>query len=89
MGATIRVELNKGKLKEIERSSKENIRQSLGEIISWRTVGTITTVAVSYIITGTMALVFYIRGIELVSKMELYFFNERTWNTIKWENDKY
>ena len=52
--------------------------------VSWRVVGTITTVTISYILTGTLALAFSIGGIELISKMVLYFFHERTWNNIKW-----
>ena len=63
---------------------QENIKRSLVKTISWRAVGTITTVTISYIITGTMALAFSIGGIELVSKMVLYFFHERAWNNIKW-----
>lgn len=67
-----------------EQASSENIKRSLVKTISWRAVGTITTVAISYIITGTMALAFSIGGIELVSKMVLYFFHERAWEKIKW-----
>ena len=71
-------------LKKDERVSSENIKRSLVKTISWRAVGTITTVSISYIITGTMALAFSIGGIELISKMALYFFHERAWETIKW-----
>lgn len=63
---------------------KENIKRTLLKTISWRVVGTLATVAISYVITGTLALAFSIGGIELVSKMALYFFHERAWNTIKW-----
>jgi len=63
---------------------QENIKRSIVKTISWRVVGTVATVTISYIITGTMALAFSIGGIELVSKMILYFFHERTWNNIKW-----
>ena len=63
---------------------QENIKRSLVKTISWRAVGTLTTVAISYALTGTLALAFSIGGIELVSKMALYFFHERAWNNIKW-----
>jgi len=63
---------------------QENIKRSILKTISWRAVGTLATVTISYIITGTLALAFSIGGIELVSKMVLYFFHERAWNTIKW-----
>ena len=73
-------------LKKIENAegSQENIKRSIVKTISWRVVGTIATVTISYLITGTLALAFSIGGIELVSKMVLYFFHERTWNNIKW-----
>ncbi|WP_394345928.1 DUF2061 domain-containing protein [Gelidibacter sediminis] len=64
--------------------SKENIKRTLLKTISWRVVGTLATVVISYVITGTLALAFSIGAIELVSKMALYFFHERAWNTIKW-----
>ncbi|WP_282069079.1 DUF2061 domain-containing protein [Olleya namhaensis] len=71
-------------LEREEVAPSENIKRSLVKTISWRAVGTITTVAISYIITGTMALAFSIGGIELISKMVLYFFHERAWEKIKW-----
>ncbi|MBJ7880297.1 DUF2061 domain-containing protein [Gelidibacter salicanalis] len=64
--------------------TKENIKRTLLKTISWRVVGTLATVVISYVITGTLALAFSIGAIELVSKMILYFFHERAWNTIKW-----
>lgn len=71
-------------LEKDEQASSANIKRSLIKTISWRAVGTITTVVISYVITGTMALAFSIGGIELVSKMVLYFFHERAWEKIKW-----
>ncbi len=84
METTLNEGLAAEKLKKNDSSSQENIKRSLLKTVSWRAVGTITTVTVSYIITGTMALAFSIGGIELVSKMVLYFFHERAWNNIKW-----
>lgn len=64
--------------------SNENIKRTVMKTISWRIVGTLATVVISYGITGTLALAFSIGAIELVSKMALYFFHERAWTTIKW-----
>lgn len=69
---------------ERRQKSDEKLKRSLAKTISWRIVGTIDTVLISWLITGTLALAFSIGAIELVSKMVLYFFHERTWNTIKW-----
>ncbi len=65
-------------------STQENIKRSIAKTISWRIVGTIDTVIISYLITGTLALAAAIGGVELITKMVLYFFHERTWNNIKW-----
>lgn len=52
--------------------------------LSWRTVGTLDTILISWIVTGELTLAFSIGSIELVTKMVLYFFHERVWNKIKW-----
>lgn len=84
MENVIQADLNMKKRDEVSGASQENIKRSLLKTISWRAVGTLATVAISYALTGTLALAFSIGGIELVSKMILYFFHERAWNNIKW-----
>ena len=64
--------------------SEDKLKRSLAKTISWRVIGTLDTVLISWIITGTLALAFSIGAVELVSKMGLYFFHERAWNNIKW-----
>ena len=63
---------------------EEKLKRSLAKTVSWRIVGTVATIIISYIITGTLALAFSIGIIELISKLVLYFFHERAWNKIKW-----
>ena len=62
----------------------EDVKRSLVKTLSWRIIGTIDTTIVAYIITGTVTHAITIGGIELVSKMVLYYFHERGWNKIKW-----
>lgn len=64
--------------------SEEKVKRSLAKTVSWRILGTLDTVIISYLITGTMRLALSIGLIELVSKMVLYFFHERMWNKINW-----
>ncbi len=45
--------------------------------ITWRVVGTIDTILLSFIITGSIKTGFTIGSIELFTKMILYFFHER------------
>ena len=66
-----------------DRQSERPIR-SIVKSISWRAVGTLDTILISWMITGHIKTAFSIGGIELVTKMLLYFFHERVWNNIKW-----
>lgn len=64
--------------------SDDNKWRSIAKTISWRAVGTIDTILISWLITGTLNLALSIGLVELVSKMLLYYFHERAWNKIKW-----
>jgi len=77
---------NKKKTEESFETVKnsETATRSIVKSISWRLVGTIDTFVISWVITGKVALALSIGSIELVTKMVLYFFHERFWNTIKW-----
>lgn len=66
-----------------DKNSETPVR-SIVKSISWRAVGTIDTIFISWMITGQVKTAFSIGGIELVTKMLLYFFHERLWNGIKW-----
>ena len=62
---------------------KEKAYRSVIKTISWRVLGTIDTIVISYFITGSLVMAASIGSIEVVTKMVLYYFHERTWNTIK------
>lgn len=66
-----------------DKSSEKPMR-SVVKSLSWRAVGTIDTILISWLVTGTLSLAFSIGAIELVTKMMLYFFHERLWNVISW-----
>ena len=63
---------------------RETLKRSLLKTISWRVIGSLDTVVIAYLITNEVNDALTIGGIELISKMVLYFFHERTWNTIPW-----
>jgi uncharacterized membrane protein len=48
--------------------------------ISWRTLGTIDTILISWLVVGNVHFAVTIGGVELFTKMLLYFFHERAWN---------
>jgi uncharacterized membrane protein len=47
--------------------------------VSWRIVGTIDTMIISYIITGRITVALSIGSVEVFTKMILYYFHERLW----------
>lgn len=63
---------------------QERFSRSLIKSVSWRIIGTLDTIVISYFITGKLAFALSIGGIELVTKMILYVVHERVWNKIKW-----
>ncbi len=66
-----------------DKVSEKPVR-SIAKAISWRVVGTLDTLVVSYFLTGEIALATSIASVDFVTKMILYFFHERIWNGIKW-----
>ena len=47
--------------------------------VSWRIVGTLDTMVISYIITGRITVAISIGSIEVITKTILYYFHERLW----------
>ncbi len=65
------------------KSSEKPIR-SIVKALSWRFIGTLDTLIVSYVFTGKIGVATSIASIDFVTKMILYFFHERIWNYIGW-----
>lgn len=68
---------------EEDRVSEKPVR-SVAKALSWRVVGTLDTLIVSYILTGKITLAASIASVDFLTKLILYFFHERIWNKIKW-----
>lgn len=60
----------------------EKAYRSVAKTVSWRTIGTLDTIIISYFITGNLTMAASIGTIELFTKMALYYFHERAWNKI-------
>ena len=67
-----------------ESSADERPLRSIVKAISWRVVGTLDKITISWLLTGELTLAFSIGSIELMTKMVLYFIHERAWNQVKW-----
>jgi uncharacterized membrane protein len=66
-----------GVLKVSDRADKPI--KSLMKSVSWRIVGTIDTMIISYFITGKITIAVSIGSVEVLTKTLLYFFHERLW----------
>jgi adenylylsulfate kinase len=61
----------------------ESNGRSIAKAISWRLLATITTAVVVYILTGRLDIALAVGGIEIILKLILYYFHERSWNIVK------
>jgi uncharacterized membrane protein len=58
--------------------------RSLAKGVSWRTVGTIDTMFVAYLITGVPLDALTIGGFEVFTKIGLFYVHERIWGKVWW-----
>lgn len=58
---------------------KIDAKRHIAKTISWRLIGTIDTVLLSWLISGDPLIGLSIGGFEVITKMTLYYFHERAW----------
>lgn len=63
---------------------KDTNTRSVTKAVSWRLIGTLDTIFLSFLIIGNPLTAFSIGFTELVTKSVLYYFHERVWNAISW-----
>jgi len=54
-------------------------KRHIFKTITWRIVGTLDTFLLSWLITGSDKVGGAIAGVEVITKMVLYYFHERVW----------
>lgn len=54
-------------------------KRHIAKTISWRIIGTLDTIILSGIITGSWEIGLAIGGVEVITKMVLYFLHEIAW----------
>lgn len=59
-------------------------KRSLVKTVTWRTIGTIDTIVIAKLVTGSWSAGAAIGGIEVFTKMILYFLHERGWSFVDW-----
>ena len=57
--------------------------RSFVKAFSWRITGTLDTILISFLVTGRIAFAVTIGGVEVITKVLLYYFHERIWSCIK------
>ena len=62
--------------------TKVSYKRHIAKTVTWRIVGTLDTILLSWLITGDAFLGLKIGLVEVITKMVLYFLHERVWYKI-------
>jgi uncharacterized membrane protein len=65
-------------------SMAEKHYRSLTKAVSWRLTGSLDTLIITFLVTGKLKWAFTISGVELFTKIFLYYVHERVWHKITW-----
>lgn len=66
-------------MEQVETKSRSVLKS-----VSWRITATLTTVVLVLLFSGETELALTIGGIEIVSKLAIYYAHERAWGRIKY-----
>ena len=58
--------------------------RSLAKAVTWRVSASLDTFVISLVFTGKITVAGSIAATELVTKIALYYFHERTWALTSW-----
>lgn len=61
----------------------ESKRRSVAKVISWRLTATLTTMIISFFITGNIDMALKIGVFEVFAKMLLQYIHERVWTKVQ------
>lgn len=63
---------------------KESVRRSGTKTATWRVTASLDTMLLALIFTGNIGTAISIGGLEVITKLVLYYFHERVWSRIQW-----
>jgi len=66
----------------IVRGMADKHYRSLMKAVSWRVTGSIDTLIISFLITGKIKWALTISGVELFTKVGLFYVHERIWENL-------
>ncbi len=58
--------------------------RSFAKTISWRVLGSLDTLLLGYLFSGSLKIAGSIATTEVLTKVALYYFHERGWAHVKW-----
>ncbi|MGY6520955.1 MAG: DUF2061 domain-containing protein [Mongoliitalea sp.] len=70
----------------INKKGQDSNIKSFLKSISWRIVGTLDTMVISYFVTGELMMAISIGSIEVITKIALYYLHERAWEAATKQN---
>jgi uncharacterized membrane protein len=56
--------------------------RSLVKAVSWRLTGSVDTLVITFLITGRLKWALTVSGVELFTKVGLYYVHERVWDKL-------
>jgi uncharacterized membrane protein len=59
--------------------TKQSRIRHLAKTVTWRLVGTVDTILLGWLVSGDATIGLTIGGLEMVTKMVLYYLHERAW----------
>ena len=63
---------------------QETHQRSFLKALSWRTLGTLDTFAISWFLTGKVQIAGSIAALEVITKIGWYYLHERIWAATAW-----
>ena len=66
--------------------SADTKKRTMAKTITWRITASLTTFLIAWILTGDILVGASIGSVEAIAKIFLYYFHERIWTNISWEN---
>ena len=67
----------------IGNNQRDSHTRSLLKALSWRVTATLTTAAITFIVTEEVQLAIMIGSIEFIIKFFIYYGHERLWNLLQ------
>ena len=59
-------------------------RRTIAKALTWRVVATLTTMTVSFVLTGSFHIALSIGIVDTIIKLGAYYIHERAWSKTTW-----